>query len=289
MVVMAQARRFLSHRLSLNYWDWGNPAAPPLLLVHGGRDHARSWDRIAASLRHDYHVMAPDLRGHGDSDWSPDGDYSLASFVYDLAALVESLRLAPLRLLAHSLGGNIALRFTGLYPAKVTHLVAIEGLGPSPKVLAERAATPQRDRWRLWLEERQRAVQREPRRYPTFAAALRRMQEANSRLSADWAEHLTRHGLRNNADGSFSFKFDECVRELLPIDLPMAEVEGLWAAIACPTLLVYGADSWASNPAVDGRARHFRQARVSLYEDAGHWVHHDQLPRFLDEARAFLR
>src|SRR5258708_24471217 len=47
--------------------SWGNPDAPPLLLIHGGRDHCRCWDWVAEDLRGDYRVLAPDLRGHGDS------------------------------------------------------------------------------------------------------------------------------------------------------------------------------------------------------------------------------
>ncbi len=61
---------YISQRLKLHYVDWGNEGAPPLLLIHGGRDHARSWDWVARDLRRDYHVIAPDLRGHGDSAWA---------------------------------------------------------------------------------------------------------------------------------------------------------------------------------------------------------------------------
>jgi len=82
--------------------------------------------------------MATDLRGHGDSAWSPDGDYSMAAYVYDLAQILHQLELAPVTIVAHSLGGNVALRYTGLYPDSVRRVVAIEGLGPSPKMLAER-------------------------------------------------------------------------------------------------------------------------------------------------------
>ncbi len=69
------SRIFFSQRLRLHYVDRGNPDAPPLLLVHGGRDHCRNWDWVAQALRKDWHVICPDLRGHGDSQWSPDGNY----------------------------------------------------------------------------------------------------------------------------------------------------------------------------------------------------------------------
>src|SRR3546814_12717542 len=68
---------FISQRLKLHYVDWGNESAPPLLLVHGGRDHCRSWDWVAERLADRYHIIAPDLRGHGDSAWSPDGQYDM--------------------------------------------------------------------------------------------------------------------------------------------------------------------------------------------------------------------
>jgi pimeloyl-ACP methyl ester carboxylesterase len=64
---------FISQRLRLHYVDWGNPDAPPLILQHGGRDHCRSWDWVAEELCKDWHVICPDLRGHGDSAWSPEG------------------------------------------------------------------------------------------------------------------------------------------------------------------------------------------------------------------------
>src|SRR3546814_8208078 len=63
------SRFYVSQRLRLHYVDWGNEDKPPLLLVHGGRDHCRNWDWVAQSLRDRYHIIAPDLRGHGDSPW----------------------------------------------------------------------------------------------------------------------------------------------------------------------------------------------------------------------------
>ena len=79
------SRVFFSQRLRLHYVDWGNAGAPPLVLLHGGRDHCRNWDWVAEELRKDWHIIAPDLRGHGDSQWSPDGSYTMAGFLYDLA------------------------------------------------------------------------------------------------------------------------------------------------------------------------------------------------------------
>ena len=152
------SRIYFSQRLRLHYVDWGNPGAPPLLLVHGGRDHCRNWDWVAQALRHDWHVLAPDLRGHGDSQWSPDGSYSMAAYIYDLAQLIHQQELAPVTIVAHSLGGDITLRYTGIYPESVRKLVAIEGLGVAPRRMVERARQPIAERMRALGRGTARAV-----------------------------------------------------------------------------------------------------------------------------------
>jgi pimeloyl-ACP methyl ester carboxylesterase len=282
------SRIFFSQRLRLHYVDWGNPSAPPLLLVHGGRDHCRNWDWVAGELRADWHIIAPDLRGHGDSGWSQDGTYMMAGYVYDLAQLVHQQKLAPVTIIAHSLGGNIALRYAGLYPENVARIIAIEGLGPSPKATQARYAQGFPMRMRNWIAEQRALSGRLPKRYASIEDAWKRMQEENKHLSPEQARHLTQHGVNQNEDGTYSWKFDNYVRSWPPYDMTPADIETLWGQISCPTLLVYGTESWASNPKVDGRARHFRAAEIATVERAGHWVHHDRLDEFLTLTRTFL-
>jgi pimeloyl-ACP methyl ester carboxylesterase len=279
---------FISQRLRLNYVDWGNPDAPPLLLVHGGRDHARSWDWVAQELRHDWHVIAPDLRGHGDSAWSPDGNYEMSGFVYDLAQLIHQLNLPPVSIVAHSMGGNIATRYTGLYPENVRKLVSIEGLGLSPAMQAERDALGIRNRFRTWIDDKRKAAGRTPKRYPNIEAALERMKAENTYLTDEQARHLTVHGISRNEDGTWSWKFDNYLNIWAIFDMPREDLHAIWEAITCPILMLYGADSWASNPEKDGRINHFQTARVIEYENAGHWLHHDQFDRFIADVKAFL-
>ena len=279
---------YISRRLRLHYVDWGNAEAPPLLLVHGGRDHCRNWDWVAQALRRDWHVIAPDLRGHGDSAFSPGGDYALSAYVYDLAQLIHQQALAPVSIVAHSLGGNIALRYAGLFPDAVSRLVAIEGMGPSPAMQARRADTSVVERMTRWIEEGRNLAGRLPRRYASIDEALARMQAENAHLTPAQARYLTIHGVSQNEDGTYSWKFDNYVRTFAPVDITNDELHALWARITCPTLLVYGKESWASNPVEDGRIAHFANARVVSFEKAGHWVHHDRLDAFLDEIRAFL-
>lgn len=283
------SQSFISQRTRLHFADWGNRDAPPLILLHGGRDHCRNWDWTAEELRKDWHVMCPDLRGHGDSGWSRTGYYTIMAYVYDLAQLIHQLELAPVTIVSHSLGGNIALRYAGLYPENVRKLVAIEGLGPSPEQVAKRQETPFDEHWRGWIENKRKAASRQPRRYETFAAALKRMRDENSYLTEAQANHLTLHAVMRNEDGTFSWKFDPHVHVWPPDDLSPEQVHQLWGQITCPTRLIYGNDSWASNPEKDGRIKDFGD-NVSLtsYDRAGHWVHHDRFDDFVKELKAFL-
>lgn len=280
------SRHWTAQRLRLHYLDWGNEGAPMLLLLHGSADHARSWDRVARELRADWHVIAPDLRGHGDSDWSADGAYPMAHYAYDIGELIA--RTGPLAIVAHSLGGGIALRHAALFPETVTQLVAIEGLGQSPAVLAERNARPFTTQWRKWTERRRALLARPVRRFDTIEQAEARLRARNAHFPDALIRHLTTHGLTCLEGGGYRWKRDPLVASRMPTDLDGVELVALWRAIACPTLLLYGADSWASNPAEDGRAAHFRDGRVSVLPDAGHWPHHDRHDLFMAELRGFL-
>src|SRR5580692_7558610 len=231
------SRIFFSQRLRLHYVDWGNPQAPPLLLLHGGRDHCRNWDWVAEALRDEHHIIAPDLRGHGESAWSASGHYTMEGYIYDLAQLIHQQGLAPVDIVAHSLGGNIAIRYAGVYPETVRRLVAIEGLGPSPTQMATRSALPIAERMQKWVAEQRALSGRLPRRYASIEDALRRMQEANGHLSPEQARHLTTHGVNQNEDGSYSWKFDNYVRADSAYGMSQSEIEALWERISCPTLL----------------------------------------------------
>ena len=98
-----------------------------------GRDHCRNWDWVAEDLSKDYHIIAPDLRGHGDSQWMIGGSYNQVDYIYDIAQLLHQTEMTPVTIISHSLGGSISLMYSGLYPETVKKLVAIEGLGPPPE------------------------------------------------------------------------------------------------------------------------------------------------------------
>jgi len=258
------------------------------LLIHGGRDHARNWDWVAQELRRDWHIIAPDLRGHGDSEWAIGGHYTSQEFVLDIAQLIMTLDLAPLTIIGHSLGGSIAVQYASVFPENVEKLVSIEGLGPPPAMLRKMFSRPQWERTAEWITQVREMSARTPRRYPSIDAAAARMIEENSFLSPEQARHLTVHGVARNEDGSYSWKFDNYTRTFYPQLYDMDAMREQWGRITCPTLLVRGLQSWASDPIEDGRASAFKNAQCVGIDGAEHWVHHDQLDEFLRITRAFL-
>ena len=279
---------YFSQRLRLHYVDWGNEGAPPMLLVHGGRDHCRNWDWVAEAFRDEYHIIAPDLRGHGDSQWSMGGSYTMPEYVYDIAHLVDQKNMAPITILSHSLGGMISLQYAGLYPNKVKSIIAIEGLGASPLMMAKSAGKSINEKLIGWADELRKVSGRTPRRYASLENAFKRMQDENPHLSEDQARHLTVHGANQNEDGTYSWKFDNYVRIFRPYGLSPEEIRHLWSRITCPTLLIRGTESWASDPIEDGRFNSFQNANVASIDGAGHWAHHDRLDVFLDLVRSHL-
>jgi len=277
---------FHSHRLKLHYWDYGCDDKPPMVLVHGGLDHARSWDWVAGALRDDYHVFGLDLRGHGDSQWAPGAIYSVAEHVLDLAALCDVIGARPLTLVGHSLGGVIALAYAGAFPDAVHKVVAIEGMGPPATHHSQKDPYP--DRLRRWIERMRKIEAGSPRTYKDLDAAATRMREANPHLSEEMARHLTLHGSKRNPDGSYGWKFDPFVRGWAPYGFDVAQAGELHQRIKCPVLLFRGMESWASDPEKDGRAKALKNYRLINVPDAGHWLHHDQLKTFLRETISFL-
>jgi pimeloyl-ACP methyl ester carboxylesterase len=260
-----------------------------MLLVHGGLDHCRNWDWVAKHFRDEYHIIAPDLRGHGDSDWMIGGAYNQLDYLYDITQLLHQKGMDPVTIIGHSMGGAISLLYAALYPSKVSKLVIIEGLGPSPEMEAKHAQKIKSDQIRKWMDNLRKSSGRLTRRYPTLEDAVQRMKNENPHLSDEQARHLTIFGSNQNEDGTYSWKFDNYARFFEFGGRPTQEVRKLWGDITCPTLLVRGVESWASDPVKDGRVKYLKcPLQVEAFKGAGHWVHHDKLGEFVHRVRQFL-
>lgn len=267
--------------------EWGKRGAPVVVLQHGMLDHARSWDWVAERLAPDFHVLAPDLRGHGDSAWSPDGAYSLADFVADLADVTDAMEVPVFDLAGHSLGGHIALRFAASFPEKVRALAVIEGVELPIVRDQRREPLPYPQRSRRWIEERRAARDRSPRHYETIAQAEARMAEQHPAMDAETIAHVTRHGLIAEAGKGLRWKYDNACRLRAPDDAHGLDLDDVLDAITCQTLLAYGEASWIPVPP-RSRLGLLRDHQVVTYPGASHWVHHQAREPFLRTLEDFL-
>ncbi len=279
---------YISQSLRLSYVSWGDPGAPPLILQHGGFDHCRSWDRVAQALADRYHVIAADMRGHGDSQWSAERNYIFDTHVEDFAELVRHLDAGPVSIIAHSYGGRVALRYAGLYPEMVSKLVAIEGLLPSPTTMEKLRAIPIDKRIRTYRDQVRALSVKGHRPYLDIEQAAARMRERNPRLAPELALHLATHGTHRLEDGSYVWKFDQVVGSLFPSDVSPEDERYLFGRIGCPVLLINGLESEFAAPADDFRIPLIADARVADFAAAGHWVQHDRFDEFMAATEAFL-
>jgi pimeloyl-ACP methyl ester carboxylesterase len=265
-------------RLHYVAWSADAPAGtdlPPLIFLHGVTGHARTWDDEARALRTRYRVFALDQRGHGDSDPAPDGDYTTGTLADDLDAFVQALGLARITLVGLSMGGRVALAYAGRHPHGVERLVVVD-IGPEI-ALAGRARVGA-------------MMATAPERFASVDEAMALMRRANPRYGDALLRHRAEHGLRATA-GGLTWKYDRELRDAVrqgrwrdPTDL-----WPLWAAIACPTLVVRGAESDILSKEIAGRML-AAQPRAQLVEiaEAGHTVPGDQPAAFLETLRSFL-
>ena len=273
-----------SQRLKLSYWTWGDATKPPLILVHGGRDHSRSWDLVAKRMTDAYHVLACDLRGHGDSEWSRGSHYGAPENVLDLIALIELVG-GRANVVAHSFGGAITLLAASAFPNHFERVVSIEGAGAwaSPGPISP-------DEFREWAKQSRGTEPRSRRVYETIEEAYRRMQEANPRLTSEMAMHLARWGT-TGIDGGYVWKFDPWIYARSMVhNLRFSEMAELWKDMSAPVLHISGSESHFNRSAVEGRPveSYFSDAQALTIEGAGHWAHHDQLDATVEAIRTFL-
>ena len=284
--------RGLAHRVL----TWGDAAAPPLFLVHGWMDVAASFQFLVDAFARERRVIAPDLRGYGDSAWQPQG-YWFADYVADLEALVD--RFAPGRavdIAGHSLGGNVAMIYAGVRPSRVRRAVSLDGFG-LPDETTESAPR----RYAKWLDALAEAPSFRP--YANLAAVADRLQKDNPRLTRPRAEFLASHWARERPDGGAELRSDPRHKLPFPSVYRLAEATAIWREITAPVLWVAGDASripaWldkASGGArgadgLDGvreRMAAIRDARLVVIEGAGHMLHHDQPEAVARALEAFL-
>jgi esterase len=275
-VVLPGHHHLSSGELRLHFLDWGTAGRRTLVFLHGGGLTARTWDLVCLSLREDYRCLALDLRGHGDSDWSPTMDYGLAAQLDDLQAFTDQLDIADFVLVGMSFGAMIALAYAATHSSRLAGLVLVDAappfsLGAGVRRIADFKARGHFDSVDELVEHARRF---NPRRDPRL---LRR-----SLL----------HNIRRDTDGRLTWKYDGRsfgLSRLEGLIEEFATLTSVEAPIGCPVLVVRGADSDVlSQRAADEFARSLPNGRARTVPDAGHTVQGDN-PRELTSAlRQFL-
>jgi pimeloyl-ACP methyl ester carboxylesterase len=258
--------------LRLHYLEWGDSRLPPVVLLHGGSAHAHWWDFFAPALAESYHVLALDLRGHGDSEHADPPAYRVEDYVDDLAKFIATLKLDHVHLIGHSLGGMVATAFAAQELQRLGSLVVVD---------SQLKLTPAGARYMVRLRnfpqplyrDRQHAIERF-RLLPTQTAA----DEGTLR-------HVAAHGIRELSDGRWTYKFD---REALAHHEPQ-DLVPLLKRVTCPILFVRGAHSTLLPPAALATLRAVApQAEVVEIAAAHHHVMLDNPLDFEHAVRRFL-
>ena len=123
--------------MTFHYLEWGNSNDPTILMLHGNAQQAHSWDFISLPLSEQYHVIALDQRGHGDSDWSNQQDYSTQEQVKDIDGIVSNLKLNNFHLIGHSMGGRNSYAWASQNSHKLASLTIVD-TGPDTESLGRR-------------------------------------------------------------------------------------------------------------------------------------------------------
>ncbi len=260
--------------MSFHYLEWGQPKNPPVVMLHGGSQQAHSWDFISLPLSEHYRVIALDQRGHGDSDWAPDGDYSIEAHQQDIDGFVAALGLDRFHLIGHSMGGRNSYVWASRNPDRLRSLVIVD-TGP--------VAQP-RGRSRI------QNFRELPDELDSFEEFARRVQEYTGR-SREQTLGALKYSIRQRPDGKWSWKYDKLLRTPA-YKSPTWSPEQLWAAvgkIACPTLVVRGG---SSDIFADATMRQMQQVIAHCdtvtIPAAGHLVAGDNPADFLAAVAAFL-
>lgn len=210
---------------------WGAAADPPVVLIHGAGMMAHAWAPIVAGLLPGWRLLAPDLRGHGDSDWVTPPHYVIEDFANDVLGLLDALAVGRVALVGHSMGGRVAAWIAAHHPRRVRGLVLAD----------TRLTALSQERVQVWRGVR--AGRGARRAHATRAAALAsfRITPDEPAVPAHVRDHLAHHAVRERAPGEWVLRFDRAVLQLEGSRI--ADLTGLLKDISCPTLLMRGESS----------------------------------------------
>ena len=283
----AQSEWLDVHGLRLHVRRWANEGAPQLFLIHGWMDASASFQFVVDALAAEWDVIAPDLRGFGESEWDESG-YFFAQYLADLDALLERYSPdAPARLVGHSLGGNIVCVYAGVRPQRVAALANLDAFGL-------RDAAPEEAPLRLekWLAQL-RSPERH-RTHPDTGSLVTQLRLENPRLSRERALFIAAHLGEEDGIGGVVRAADPAHKHVSPVLYRFPEIAAAWRRVIAPVLIVRAGDDavakrvGVSEEEIRRRFECFPQARIETLENSGHNLHLEQPERVAALLEAFF-
>ena len=262
--------------INLHYLDWGNEEKPKILFLHGLRGHCHSWDDVSAEFCQDYHVVALDQRGRGESDWAPDGDYSSQSFVADLERFCEAIGFDKFTLIGHSMGGRNSMAFAGSHAHKLEKLVIVD-IGPDLDPKGSGRITQE--------------LIDVPEEFDSFEDLYTHQSKQNKFCSEPVLRRRLMYASKKLPDGKYGWRYDMEIREQRRNNTGPKQPD-LWAnlpGIECPVLIVRGSetDTLALETA-EKMLEALPNGRLIHVDKAAHMVFEDNPADFIEALHGFL-
>jgi len=254
--------------------EWGEPSSPLLVLLHGFGDAGSTFQFLVDQLKNDWFVIAPDWRGFGDSRMNS-RSYWFPDYLADLEALLAIYSPnKPANLIGHSMGGNIAGLYAGVFPERVAKFVNVEGFG-----LPDRNPEDAPANYRAWIEASYKAAPY--RSYDSFDVLAKRILKQSPHLSESRALFVAQQWAARHQDGHIRIKADPAHKLPNPVLFRRRELEACWRRATAQVLMVVGAESsfWrAAMPELtsDQASLPFASATMTTISDAGHMIHFEQ-------------
>ncbi len=264
------------NEMKFHYLDWGAGGKPKMLLLHGGAQTAHSWDEFSRAVRKDYHVIALDQRGHGDSAWARDGVYTRGEHLKDITGFTKAVGLDRFLLIGLSMGGMNSIVYTAAHPDQVERLVIVD-VGPE----INKKGT---DNIRQFVSG--------PDVLDNLEAFVERAHTFNPRRSLENLRERLRWNLRQLPNGKWTWKYDQAFRDTKR-GFDAGDRATLWEdvkRITCPTLIVRGGESDVLTPeAAERLHKAIPGSKLVVVPKAGHTVNGDNPEGFLKAVREFLK
>jgi len=260
--------------MNFHYLEWGDPSNPSILMLHGNSQQSHSWDFVSLALSEQFHLIVLDQRGHGDSDWAGDGDYSIEAQQKDIDGFVQAVGLDGFTLMGHSMGGRNS------YVWASRHLGALKAL-----IIVDTGPQTQRTG-----SNRIQQFKELPDELDSFDDFVQRVQEYTGRTQEQVLGAL-KYSIRQRSDGKWTWKYDKIMRT--PGARPPGWTsEQLWDCVGkidCPTLVLRGdrSDIFADET-MQRMEQVIPDCTTVTISNAGHLVQGDNPAEFLVEVGKFL-